>query len=66
MGFAIPWAEWCKGRLGREIEQQWAAMDTPWFRREAASFLFPKHRLGWPARQWNAFCTVNFFGKMRR
>jgi asparagine synthase (glutamine-hydrolysing) len=66
MGFAIPWAEWCKGRLGRSIEQQWAAMDTPWFRREAASFLFPKHRLGWPARQWNAFCTVNFFGKMRR
>ena len=61
MGFSIPWSEWCKGSLGREIEAQWLAMETPWFRQDAASFLFPKKRLGWPARQWNAFCTVNFF-----
>ena len=61
MGFSIPWSEWCKGPLGRDIEAQWAAMDTPWFRNDAASFLFPKERLGWPTRQWNAFCVVSFF-----
>ncbi len=61
MGFSIPWSEWCKGPLGREIEMKWAAMDTPWFRSDAARFLFPRKRLGWPARQWNAFCVVNLF-----
>lgn len=63
MGFSVPWSEWCRGSLGREIEQQWLAMDTPWFRKDAVSFLFPKKKLGWPARQWNAFCVVQQFGK---
>lgn len=63
MGFSIPWSEWCKGPLGREIEAKWRTMNSPWFRKDAAKFLFPKHRLGWPARQWNAFCVVNFFGE---
>lgn len=62
MGFSIPWSEWCRGPLGRETAEKWRKMNTPWFRREAAGFLFPKNRLGWPARQWNAFCVVNFFG----
>ncbi|MCI5134673.1 MAG: asparagine synthase (glutamine-hydrolyzing) [Candidatus Electrothrix sp. AW2] len=61
MGFSIPWSEWCKGPLGREIEQKWRAMNSPWFRKDAVNFLFPKNRLGWPARQWNAFCAVNLF-----
>lgn len=63
MGFSIPWSEWCKGPLGREIEQKWVTMNSPWFRKDAVNFLFPKKRLGWPARQWNAFCTVNYFEK---
>ncbi|CAK8719284.1 Asparagine synthase (Glutamine-hydrolyzing) [Candidatus Electrothrix gigas] len=61
MGFSIPWSEWCNGPLGREIEQKWVTMNSPWFRKDAVNFLFPKKRLGWPARQWNAFCVVNFF-----
>ncbi|MCI5139041.1 MAG: asparagine synthetase B, partial [Candidatus Electrothrix sp. AR1] len=61
MGFSIPWSEWCKGPLGREIEQKWMEMDSSWFRKDAVDFLFPKKRLGWPTRQWNAFCVVNFF-----
>jgi asparagine synthase (glutamine-hydrolysing) len=61
MGFSIPWSEWCQGPLGREIEAKWLKMNSPYFRQDAVSFLFPKNKLGWPARQWNAFCTVNFF-----
>ncbi|MCI5146110.1 MAG: hypothetical protein D3923_11420, partial [Candidatus Electrothrix sp. AR3] len=66
MGFSIPWSEWCKGPLGREIEKKWSEMDSPWFRHDAARFLFPQKRLGWPSRQWNAFCVVNFFAKSLR
>jgi hypothetical protein len=61
MGFSIPWAEWCNGPLGQEIKEQWRSMNSPWFRSEAAALLFPQRKLGWPARQWNAFCTVVFF-----
>ncbi|MCI5227136.1 MAG: asparagine synthase (glutamine-hydrolyzing), partial [Candidatus Electrothrix sp. AX2] len=38
MGFSIPWSEWCKGPLGREIEQKWRAMHSPWFRKDAVNF----------------------------
>lgn len=63
MGFSVPWSEWCKGPLGQEIKEQWRSMNTPWFRSEAADLLFPQGKLGWHARQWNTFCTVNFFSK---
>ncbi len=63
MGFSIPWSEWCKGPLGRDIEKQWGAMQSPWFRKDAVNFLFPKKRLGWPRRQWNAFCVASLFGR---
>ena len=63
MGFSIPWSEWCKGPLGQEIKEQWRNMNSPWFRPEAAELLFPQRKLGWHTRQWNAFCTVNFFSK---
>lgn len=65
MGFSIPWSEWCyDGPMGQEIAAKWQNMSSPWFRNEAASFLFPKKRMGWPARQWNAFCTVEYFADL--
>lgn len=63
MGFSIPWSEWCKGSLGHEIKNRWKSMKSPYFQEKAADILFPGKRLGWPNRQWNAFCTVNFFGR---
>lgn len=63
MGFSIPWSEWCRGSLGREIKSSWQKMESPFFKSEAAEYLFPAGKLGWPARQWNAFCTVNYYEK---
>ena len=63
MGFSIPWSQWCQGPLGQELKAQWQTMQNPYLRQEAAEYLFPAKRLGWPARQWNAFCTLVHWGQ---
>lgn len=59
-GFCIPWANWCQGGLGTTLRRRWRAMKSPFFNPKAAEFLFPKNKLGWSGRQWNAFVTMLF------
>jgi len=61
IGFSIPYSEWNQGSLGRQLHADWKGMKTPYFRPQAAKYLFLIDRLGWPERQWKAFCTVNCF-----
>lgn len=60
-GFCVPWADWCRGPLGRKLHDRWQAMRSPLFNPEAADVLFPRHKLGWTGWQWNAFVSMLFF-----
>lgn len=59
-GFCVPWADWCRGGLGTDLRNRWQAMNSPYFRPEAAETLFPQDKLGWSGWQWNAFALMTF------
>ena len=63
MGFTVPWSDWCQGAIKQTMINNWVEMDTPYFKKDAAHYLFPANKPGWPTRQWNAFCTMNFFNQ---
>ncbi len=65
MGFIVPWSEWCQGPLGMDVKTKWQEMGSSFFNPKAAEYLFPAGKLGWPARQWNAYCTVHFFSMLK-
>ncbi|WP_240910205.1 asparagine synthase (glutamine-hydrolyzing) [Desulfopila sp. IMCC35008] len=64
MGFSVPWSDWCTGRMKKSLQEEWFAMNSPLFKKEAAYYLFPENKPGWPARQWNSLCTRYFFEEM--
>lgn len=61
MGFTVPWSDWCTGTMKNSMIENWKAMNQPYFRKEAARYLYPPNKPGWPMRQWNAFCSMEFF-----
>ena len=63
MGFCVPWAQWCQGPFGGKLRRAWAAQRNGYQRPEAAARLFPRHKTGWAARQWNAFSALLFFNE---
>jgi asparagine synthase (glutamine-hydrolysing) len=63
MGFSVPLADWCRGALGDQWRARWRALNSPWLKSSAAERLFPRHKLGWTALQWNAFCTMLFLDR---
>lgn len=64
MGFSVPWAQWCQGPLGTQLRERWQHQANPYHRPEAATRIFPMHKIGWASRQWNAYCALQFFGEM--
>jgi len=61
MGFGVPWAEWCRGTLGRKLRVSWTHQRNPYHRHGAGSSLFPVHGTGNAAQQWYAYCALLFF-----
>ncbi len=61
MGFSVPWSDWCSGAMRTSMIEKWNSMNKPYFRQEACGYLYPVNKPGWPARQWNAFCSMEFF-----
>jgi asparagine synthase (glutamine-hydrolysing) len=61
MGFCVPWAQWCQGPLGDRLRRRWKEQRNGFHRPEAARRLFPRHKIGWAARQWNAYASLRFF-----
>lgn len=64
MGFSIPWAQWCRGPMGKQLRERWQHQTNPYHRPEAATRIFPVHKIGWASRQWNAHCALQFFGEL--
>lgn len=60
MGFSIPWAQWCDGQLGTELRIRWTEKANQYHRVDAAAKLFPRHKIGWSAWQWNAYTAMMF------
>lgn len=65
MGFSVPWAQWCRGSLGTHLRNRWESQKNQYHRPSAASRLFPRHKIGWASRQWNAYCALQFFGELQ-
>ena len=62
MGFSVPWAEWCRGEAGASLRDRWRTSSFPLLKPESANLIFPIDKLGWDNWQWNAFCTLTYFG----
>lgn len=60
-GFAVPWAEWCRGPFGSELRERWSRQRNGYHRPEAAGFLFPADRDGDAFHQWHAYCALLHF-----
>ncbi len=60
-GFAVPWAEWCRGSFGASLRQSWRTQENPYHKPSAADWLFPDDRDGNPFHQWYAYCVLQFF-----
>jgi asparagine synthetase B (glutamine-hydrolysing) len=64
MGFSVPWVQWCRGPLGNQLRARWHGQTNTYHRPEAATRIFPAHKIGWTSRQWNAYCALQFFGEL--
>jgi asparagine synthase (glutamine-hydrolysing) len=60
-GFAVPWAEWCRGEFGATLREAWIQQNNPYHVRSAAKWLFPEGRDGNPFHQWYAFTVLRSF-----
>jgi asparagine synthase (glutamine-hydrolysing) len=62
-GFAVPWAEWCRGDFGKSLRDAWGSQQDRYHLKSAAEWIFPHDRDGNPFHQWYAYTTLRFFAR---
>lgn len=59
-GFGVPWERWCAGERGEQLRARWRRVAAPWFRPDAADWLYPAAGGASNFLAWNAFVTTVF------